>query len=299
VYLHHWLVFNQNRPNLGVCPGFLTYNFGIGAESRGTPLEYPSGHGWVAHSDDPWGINLHILRTVGLEVDTIYSQAVKECIECWPGKGKSCKTAGFDCCQDGSFCPTDGSVSDAKKYYFQYSLEYTTNLAAIVPVHGIVLDASNCQIETNIEGNDVNPWSETTHSWKSPISGNIVFSVGHLHNAGKNIKLSINNQVICTTEPVYGTEEGKAGNEKGYLVANPGCENAAKVEAGDKITVRSQYWVRTGEDPTGSGLPGGFHGGVMSYFYLAIDQGSLRDATGDAVTHPEAIVFETFEDSIV
>merc|ERR550532_544254 len=128
VYLHHWLIFNDNRPNLGVCGGYLKYNFGIGAESRGTPVEFPAGYAWVANSDDTWGINAHLLRTEGLKIETNQSQALKECIECWPGEGKKCTTASFQCCMDGAFCPTDGSVSGRKIYYFQYTVEYTTDV---------------------------------------------------------------------------------------------------------------------------------------------------------------------------
>merc|ERR550532_745132 len=177
VYLHHWLIFNDNRPNLGVCGGYLKYNFGIGAESRGTPVEFPDGYGWVSDSSDVWGANIHILRTVDLKVNTNSSQALKECIECWPGQGKpACHTASFACCTDGSFCPTNGVVQNTKNYYFQYTVHYTTDLSIIKPLHVVVLDASNCQVETNIEANDVNPWAITEHAWKSPVKGNIVFT---------------------------------------------------------------------------------------------------------------------------
>jgi len=282
VYLHHWLIFNEQKPNLGVCGGYLKYNFGIGAESRGTPVEYPSGYGWRASSSDTWGMNLHILRTQGLKVTTNHSQAVKQCIECWPDTGKSCSTAGFDCCQDGSYCPVDGSVTGTRDYYFQYKVEYTTSITSLAEVHAIVLDASNCQVETNIKQNDLDPWSVTEYSWKSPVTANVVLAIGHLHNGAKNVTLYVNDKEMCTTTPRYGTEVGVAGNEKGYLVEAPGCVDAGAVKAGDKITVRSHYWVRSGTDPTGSGLPGGFHGGVMSYFYLVVDKGSLLDREGNA-----------------
>lgn len=160
------------------------------------------------------------------------------------------------------------------------------DVSAISSLYVYVLDASNCKIEHNIEANDVDPVKVTSYSWIAPASGDIVFAVGHVHNAGINVSLAINDVIVCTTVPVYGTQDSVPGNEKGYLVGNPGCDNVTKSNAGDKITVTSHYWVGTGVDPTGSGLPGGFHGGVMDYMYLAYARDSLRDANGLLVQDP-------------
>merc|ERR1712241_1382031 len=189
VYLHHWLGFNNKRQNQGVCGGYLSYTFGVGAETRGTPVKFPQGFGWVADPDMEWTANIHILRTQALTVETNYSQAIKECIECWYAPGKGCRedqSGQFDCCQDGSACPTDGSITGKKNYYFSYTVTYTTELNAISPLYVYLLDASNCQIEHNIQADDVNPVKITSYSWTSPVSGNIAFAVGHVHNAGIN-----------------------------------------------------------------------------------------------------------------
>jgi hypothetical protein len=302
VYLHHWLVFNSVG-NDGLCGGYLGYSFGVGAESRGTPVEYPAGYGLLVDGNESWSANIHIFRTQGLKVGTNSSQALKECIECQyapEGKGGSCTkeaSGSFQCCMSGTHCPTDGSITDTKNYYLSYTVEYTTDLTAVKPVHVYVLDASNCMIEYNIEENNAQPLRATEYSWDSQVDGEVVFGVGHLHNGGVNITLSRNGVEVCTTVPVYGTEEGKAGNEKGYLVGAPPCikkgetnTDSVHVEAGDTLTVRSLYWVGSGVDPTGSKLPGGFHGGVMSLFYLGVDATSLRDASGHQV-NPKAVTW--------
>ena len=73
--------------------------------------------------------------------------------------------------------------------------------------------------------------------------------------------------------PRYGTEEGVAGNELGYVVQIPSCNFASDpipIRRGDKITLHSLYNV----DPADTrGLPnvaGGSHGGVMSLWYMAV-----------------------------
>lgn len=298
-YLHHWLVFNPPDGNDGICGGMLGYTFGVGAESRNTAVQYPDGYGLHTDGSQLWTTNIHLFRTQGLKVGHRgnYSQALKECIECFyapeGGKGHGCTTqwsGTFQCCFDGSHCPTDGSVSDKKDYFFKYTIDWTTDNSALKPIHVYVLDASDCRVEYNIDANDGSPVSVTELSWESEVDGDIVFGVGHIHNAGINTTVSRNGVDVCTTVPVYGTEVGVPGNEKGYLTAAPPCimhgeENKAgfRVEAGDVITLRANYWVGTGVDPTGSGLPGGFHGGVMALFYLGVDATSLRNSAGQPV----------------
>merc|ERR1711874_25766 len=112
---------------------------------------------------------------------------------------------------------------------------YATDLKAISPVHVYLLYASNCKIEHNIQANDANPVKVTSHSWIAPVSGTIAFAVGHVHNAGMNVSLAINDNIVCTTVPIYGSQEGVPGNEKGYLVGNPGCDSVGEAKFGDKI----------------------------------------------------------------
>merc|ERR1712048_568140 len=139
----------------------------------------------------------------------------------------------------------------------------------------------------------------TSLSWTAPVSGDILLSVGHVHAGAINITLFINDEEACTTVPIYGTQEGVPGNEKGYLVGNPACVKTDHVKVGDKITVTSHYWVGHGVDPSGSLLPGGFHGGTMDYFYLAIDAGSLLDADGNAVDDVSQLMWPAWQEEVI
>lgn len=80
VYDHHWIVTHTGFQNR-LCKGGPTYTFGIGAESRRTPVTFPSGYGYrVADPNVYWGANIHCLRTEYLAGDDQYA-AAKECNE--------------------------------------------------------------------------------------------------------------------------------------------------------------------------------------------------------------------------
>jgi hypothetical protein len=274
VYNHHWLVFN-NIGNLGVCGGYLSYIFGVGAESRNSPVVYPDGYGVVLTGKEKWGANIHLLRTVN-------TNNTKNCIECAYDpvkKSEQCdeSTSGlFACCVDGSFCALNeqGDRTKTKRYALQYTITWTDVITDITPVSVMVLDATNCEIEYNIKASTVQPTHLTTFTWTSPFEGDIVWGMGHQHIGSLNISLLVDGDVVCTSTPQYGTEVGVAGNEKGYLVKVLPCQfNATKgvvhVKSGQNITVASYYDVNPLDD---RGLPhgGGSHGGVMSLFYIAL-----------------------------
>jgi len=295
VYNHHWLIFNT-KGNSGVCGDFLSYIFGVGAESRRTPTEFPDGYGYVVSPRERWTANIHLLRTQELLVlpGGNKSGALKECIECWWAPGKGCsplQNGQFACCQSGSKCPTLPNVLGKKSYHLSYSITYTQQVQSIKPVHMYLLDASNCQVETNIYPNPISPDWVTQFSWKSQVSGDIVFAAGHVHNAAINISLFVNMERKCLTTAIYGTQPNVPGNEKGYLVKNTPCTEKFYVAAGQEITVRSHYWTGM-NDHTGSGLPGGMHGGVMSYMYIAYSTETMRDEKGNHVTDPTLVQWE-------
>lgn len=84
VYLHHWIFLDKNKPNDGICPGYLQYIFGVGAETRDTPYDWPQYkgdiYGWFVDDTHFWSANIHALRTVN--IDPNVNDGVKGCIEC-------------------------------------------------------------------------------------------------------------------------------------------------------------------------------------------------------------------------
>jgi hypothetical protein len=66
VYDHHWIAIDMYHRN-ELCPNGVQYVFGIGAESRRTPVRFPSGWGYIVPKEDKWAANIHLLHTVDLE----------------------------------------------------------------------------------------------------------------------------------------------------------------------------------------------------------------------------------------
>jgi len=287
VYNHHWLVFD-GKGNAGVCDNYLQYKFGVGAESRNSPVHYAEGYGLVLDGTEKWGANIHLLRTVDLDGGSL---GVKHCIECHWAEQKGCKpemSGTFACCGDGSFCKVKKeTTAQAKTYYLRYKVVWTDQAHTVKPLDIYVLDASNCKIEYNIaEGTKKSEESVTSLCWKNPKKGEFVYAVGHQHIGSTNITLSLKPKEakvktpICTTYPTYGTVAGEVGNELGYLVKMSDCNNltGTVVEQGTEICVDSVYNVDPG-DSRMAPIPGGAHGGVMSLFYLATHHALQPDPT--------------------
>lgn len=273
VYNHHWLFFDLTQPNAGFCGGYLSYLFGVGAESRLTPTTFPSPY-VIATSQQLWGANIHLMRTVGLDPQ----YGTKGCIECLYAPNKGCtpsQTGSFYCCLDGSFCPVT-QPGAAKNYYLQYEVTWrlfdsTDDLPLII----FVLDASNCEIEYNIYGSNTTNTSVTDLTWASPAQPfRFVMAMGHMHEGALNITLLWQGAgtstwtTLCSSYPTYGTVPGQVGNEGGYLTKMSTCQDLSqKTGKGDSFRVVSYYNVGPTDDRTWNA--GGMHGGVMSLFYVA------------------------------
>lgn len=271
VYNHHWIVFD-GKGNMGPCQS-LGYKFGVGAESRGYPINFPAPYGTITDGTEQWSANIHLLRTVNMDP----AWGVQKCIECH-GPNKWCTAAQsgqFDCCDQGTWCPTvpgnSSGVANPKTYYMQYVVGWRPITAGVdKPLNVYVLDASACQVEYNIAENPTGV-HVTELSWTAPASGTLVATVGHIHIGGFNITFSVNGKEVCTSVAQYGSEVGVAGNEKGYVVAIKPCyfdgPSAPRVEKGDTVSVRSLYSVSP-TDPRS--FAKGAHECVMSLFYIAM-----------------------------
>ena len=168
VYNHHWLVFD-GKGNLGPCRG-LDYKFGVGAESRGFPVEFPAPYGLVTDGTETWEANIHLLRTVNLDP----SWGVQKCIECHgPNKWCNASQSGtFTCCDQGTYCPTvvNSSVTapNPKTYYLQYTVGWHEVTPEDKPVGIFVLDASGESLfESNVSNISLHSVF-STHSFLSP-----------------------------------------------------------------------------------------------------------------------------------
>eukprot|EP01013_Petalomonas_cantuscygni_P023635 TRINITY_DN4511_c0_g1_i1.p1 TRINITY_DN4511_c0_g1~~TRINITY_DN4511_c0_g1_i1.p1 ORF type:complete len:443 (+),score=84.45 TRINITY_DN4511_c0_g1_i1:104-1432(+) len=171
VYNHHWIIFNGKHNN-SQCSD-LTYVFGVGAESRGTPVRYPAPYGFFADGTEHWTANIHLLRTQNLDSA---AGGVKGCIECvWTAEKQAqnqyCtpeESGNFVCCWDGMQCATEPGARNVAPidYYLRYTIRWRPTEVAR-PLSVFVLDASGCHVEYNINrttaGSDL---SVTKLSWR-------------------------------------------------------------------------------------------------------------------------------------
>lgn len=320
VYLHHWIMLDKDRPNDGVCGGYLTYIFGVGAETRDTPYDFPqykgNTYGWTTTSNHRWTANIHVLRTVNIDPDE--HGGLKGCIEC-QGPNKWCpgQKGGFECCPDRSFCPTikyGDERDDKKQYYFRYIVKYVEagknpNSPGGEARQGAnyILDVSvpQCNIEYNIEANPTTGLSETLREWTIGHDTRFFQMWGHIHIAGYNITLyhgdSTKAKPICTSSPRYGTQEGVVGNEKGYVVSMSKCmftDDPYIIRKGDKLTLQALYNVGETDDRTW--LEGGFHNGVMGLYFMTgspCKTQACDDASEEAAYLAEKMEMQAFSDA--
>jgi hypothetical protein len=301
VYDHHWIIEDLNHRNL-LCPHGPNYVFGIGAESRNSPVNFPKGHGYVVNdAEDEWGANIHLLRTDSgkdLIGDDPWT-ASKECAECFYSpagtKGKECtpeRNGTFQCCGDNCYdgscsCPTKPNTPQiANNYALRYVLNYTRDLDAIEPVGVGVFTTPSCATFYEVYENNEEPETLSSTTFDIQVDSELMLAIGHLHTGGINISFSVNDKLVCTSFPSYGTKADEPGNELGHLVSMSTCYNADvnggkgfKVKKGDKLRVDGWYWVGT-EDKRIAPTPGGTHLNVMAYMYTAykVDGGDLKKA---------------------
>merc|ERR1719487_2234120 len=179
VYDHHWIVQDRSHRNR-LCPYGPNYVFGIGAESRNTPVRFPQGSGYFVKAGDLWGANIHLLRTDAgkyLQGDTPHS-AVQQCNECFyaPNKGAGCtpeKNGTFQCCgencYDGSCsCPTTAAAKRVPPttYYLRYEVNYTYDIDSVTSVNTGVFTSPSCATFYKVLRNDAQPESLSTTTFK-------------------------------------------------------------------------------------------------------------------------------------
>lgn len=157
MYDHHWIAVSSNHRNQLCKNTDIEYVFGIGAESRHSPVSFSPGFGYHVANGTYWGANIHLLRTEGLAGDNPY-RAAKECNECYysPGKGEGCTPAyngTFRCCGEfhnvtaaKSSCAVGPNPPAARDYQLRYTFNYTRAVGRVRPVYVGTLAAPNCAV---------------------------------------------------------------------------------------------------------------------------------------------------------
>jgi len=258
VYLHHWVFLNSNG-NAGPCSS-LGFAVGVGAETRGTPINFPDGYGVKIVPGETWLASIHVIRTN-------YVENVKHCIECHCPGGPT-QGGGIQCCpttqQTNISCPiTSGAPDTFKDYFLKYVVTWEPETSDLTALTLVELDVTKCTFQYNVP-QCADPTSACIHlqehTFISDFEGEVVFMYGHMHIGGINVTLTMNDDVVYNALPTYGTGV-KPGNEKGYLVAistETITDHSVKVAKGDSLKVSAHYHSDV------------YHDGVMGFLLMAI-----------------------------
>ncbi|KAJ8598791.1 hypothetical protein CTAYLR_010188 [Chrysophaeum taylorii] len=279
-YDHHWVIKRRGFQN-AFCPDGPVYTFGVGAESRNTPVKFPRGYGYRMLDDDAyWGANIHLIRTQYLAGDDA-AKAAKECNECYYAPGKGClprQNGTFSCCGDTSMAPghcplADDAPSVPAIYRLRYTVNYT-DYAAVEPARVGVWTTPDCATYYQVLHNETHPEQLSSTSFTPPFDMEILLAIGHQHVGAINISLFVNDVFVCASYPTYGTDPNNtAGNEQGYLVKISYCYDKDDspaplvVRRNDTVRLDSWYWT-SDDDPRIAPLPGGTHLNVMGYMFV-------------------------------
>jgi hypothetical protein len=147
----------------------------------------------------------------------------------------------------------EGFNAEERTFYLKYTWEYVDWNDCLIPLSSVGLDITNPDgfgenlIEYTVDGcGDADPNSEECVDTRvatliSPIGGEVVYTVSHLHSAALDAAIyGEDGRLICRTTPFYGDGE-EAGNEKNYVVGikscinHPGSPNSIRINQGEKL----------------------------------------------------------------
>ena len=135
----------------------------------------------------------------------------------------------------GSRCPVNNATDvSTREFHLLYEVQYTRDMTSLTMINGGVLDLSGGDIEWNI-GPGLSSTADntvcndtvcnvtdsvvvgTSHGFgKGLCAGTMLWSYLHQHFGSIRGTMYINNEEICSSTPVYGTDpDNLPGNEKG------------------------------------------------------------------------------------
>ncbi|GAA0187541.1 hypothetical protein LIER_34829 [Lithospermum erythrorhizon] len=298
--------------NSGICEQGLVQYFGLGSETRRTDSHIPDPYGIEVGNpvDTPLGYEERWMLIVHA-IDTRYVVDKIQCTECRCDLynvtvneyGKPLTDGyigGLACCYDGMRCRLKEGVHGGKRNLFlRYTVKYLEWDASILPVKIYIIDVTDtwkwlnqsaglssshhCLVEYSVQPssaeNDLGCVDAKKLSVRFPVSGDVIYSVGHQHAAGHGLTLSHEDgREICSSIPIYGEGE-EAGNEAGYVVGMSSCypqPGSVKIAEGEMLTLFSNYSCTKG------------HPGVMGFVYLLIADSNSQ--SGSLAVHEKVLV---------
>jgi hypothetical protein len=165
-----------------------------------------------------------------------------------------------------------------KNVYFTVTFEYIPGKpAGYKPVKALWMDAQKCGAPSS----EIEPPKNTkiftleSDAWVSTVDGELLTTVGHMHDGATHLELFTNGQKVCESVAKYGgnkeyettPEAAKLGVPVMEHITRYGpCSNFGKIKKGDKISLKAHYdFVKNKPGLGNSGAPTGVMGIALTF----------------------------------
>jgi len=111
-------------------------------------------------------------------------------------------------------------------------------------VKGIWMDVAPCSAMMS----DIAPptgksqFTIDSKEWAIPFDGSLLNTVGHMHDGGVNVQISVNGKQVCESNAEYGTSpDYSSGADSKHISRYTPCINIGAVKKGDKLAISTTY----------------------------------------------------------
>lgn len=171
---------------------------------------------------------------------------------------------------------------DTKQVYLTLTFEYIPGKpAGYKAVKPLWMDAQSCDAPSSeIEPpKDKKIFSLESKPWVSPIDGNLLTTVGHMHDGATHLEITLNGKLVCNSVATYGGDKAYEPTPETIKMGAPAmphitryghCADFGKVKKGDEIKVKAFYDFEKNVPGVGtSGTPTGIMG--IALMFLGVD----------------------------
>jgi hypothetical protein len=166
----------------------------------------------------------------------------------------------------------------AKQVYFTVTFEYIPGKPeGFKDVKPLWVDAQDCgAVSSEIDPpKDKKVFTLESKPWTSPIDGDLLTTVGHMHDGATHLELQLNGQTVCDSVAKYGGNKDYAPTPESiklgavdmpHISSYGSCSKFGKVKKGDKIALKAHYDFEKHKAGLGSsGTPTGIMGIALTF----------------------------------
>ena len=142
--------------------------------------------------------------------------------------------------------PLDAVLTLTYEYIPLSQLDRDSQFSATTPLW---LDIGGCKGGSDKPAKPNTTFSYDCPTWKSTVSGEIVFVGAHLHDGGTHLAIRRNDEIICDSVATYGGDPayvsppmvGMPGTEMEHISYQSACPNVGALSVGDTMNITAYY----------------------------------------------------------